>query len=39
MTQWEDLMQAVEQDAAEWLASSSNATNSGVDLNSKTDAS
>ena len=30
-SQWDDLMQAVEQDAAEWLANSSNAPNSGAD--------
>ena len=37
-SQW-DLMQTVEQEAAEWLVNSSEATNSGTDLNSKTDAS
>ncbi len=34
-----DLWDTVEHDAAEWFANSSNATNSGADLNSKTDAS
>jgi len=33
----QSLLQAVEQDAAEWLANSSNVTNNGADLNSKTD--
>jgi hypothetical protein len=34
-----DLMDAVLQEGAEWLADFNNATNSGTDLNSKTDAS
>jgi len=37
-SEW-DLMEAVQQEGAEWLANSSEATNSGADLNSKTDAS